>query len=129
MTLKRTKHLKSKADWEAMCRANDLRPLHKENTVYGEVLIAEGYRMGDPFLSTKTKLRGVPRDPMQVFVESYPHYMIVWAIYREGKGLDLASMIKVNALGFREPQERIAECLKEVHLWIKDNVEVGRYYK
>ena len=101
--------------WEGFCRANGTKPCGKFGTPYGEVFVAEGFRMGEA--------KGANH------VCRSPHYRIIWGITARlaGKGrFDVAKVMDIRA-SVDSPEERMKWVRKKVDKWIADNVRAGRY--
>ena len=109
-------------EWEKTTRNLGLKPLHKEVTPYGSILLAEGFKNDD-------------RD----FPAGY--YLVTWAIERPqsssgsaseneidwGGGLYIDAMHNIELPLSDRPRARRNAALREAWGWITVNFESGRY--
>ena len=100
--------------WERLCRCNGVVPIAREMTKHGEVFIAEGFR------------HPVPAGEAENHIESGSHFDVWWAIKRGN--LDIAKHFACDAVEHTFQRARITLALREVDMWIKDCLKVGRYH-
>lgn len=92
--------------FEALVRRRGIAPLDPIPTPFGRLLIADGF------------VRSHKDHPE-------PHYLTIWTVDREGKGIDGGRPLYCSRFSSREA--RIAAALTDAHQWIKDNRDAGRY--